>query len=174
MDSLRNRDYTYTEAHPNDGFRTSGGGEKFYGFIRSELVPYVERTYRTDATSRTIMGHSLGGYFVLYALLRDKGGGRLFNHYIAASSSISYDDEHIIKQFEKLSHQNEYHGKSTLYLTTGGLENVEDHGKRFKHFARLFAGLDCIQLKVTTYEGMEHMGTAVPSFEDGLESIFLD
>ncbi|HTI92847.1 MAG TPA: alpha/beta hydrolase-fold protein, partial [Puia sp.] len=70
-DSLRNRDFTYPKALVSDSFSVSGGADKFLGFIEKELIPFVDRTYRTDTTSRTIMGHSLGGYFTLYALERE-------------------------------------------------------------------------------------------------------
>jgi len=174
MDSLRNRDYTFPEAHPKDSFRISGGGAKFYRFIKSELKPYIEKTYRTDTTNRTIMGHSLGGYFVLYALLQDISGDRFFNHYVAASPSISYDDDYIVKQFDRLSFENVDNRKSDLYLSTGSLEVAEDTSNSFKHFTRLLSGLNGIDLKVKIYNNMEHMGTAVLSFEDGLEFIFSD
>ncbi len=68
MDSLRNRDYTFPDALPADSFKISGQGNKFYNFIKTRLVTYIDSAYRTDKSNRTIMGHSLGGYFVLYAL----------------------------------------------------------------------------------------------------------
>ena len=45
----------------------SGGGRDFLNVLRSELIPFVESTYRTTG-DRGLSGHSLGGLFTTYAL----------------------------------------------------------------------------------------------------------
>lgn len=174
MDSLRNRDYTFPKALPRDSFHISGGGERFYHFIKTELKPCIERTYRTDTANSTLMGHSLGGYFVLYALIQDIAGNKLFNHYVAASPSISYYDNYIPKQFQDLSAKKNYKNKVKLYLTIGEMEIDEDPNDGFNTFGKILSRQDFIQLRMKVYRNLEHMGTAVPSFEDGLEFILAD
>src|SRR5690606_6727817 len=98
MDSLRNRDYTYPEALPADSFKISGRGDKFYTFIQTKLIPYIDSAYRTDKTNRTIMGHSFGGYFVLYALTCHLKDVAIFNNFVAASPSIYYHDYYLLKE----------------------------------------------------------------------------
>ena len=44
-----------------------GGAEDFLSFIGDELVPYIDRHYRTTPL-RVLVGHSLGGLFAIYAL----------------------------------------------------------------------------------------------------------
>src|SRR5690606_27820801 len=92
MDSLRIRDYTYPKALAQDSFPTSGGADSFYSFLKNELIPTIDRNYHTDKFSRTLMGHSFGGYFALYALLQDletlEVDPSLFSNYISASPSI--------------------------------------------------------------------------------------
>ncbi len=171
MDSLRNRDYTFPEALAKDSFHTSGGGESFYQFIKTELKPYIERTYRTDTTNRMIMGHSLGGYFVLYALLQTINGNELFNSYVAASPSISYYDNFALEQFQKLSYEKMGNRKLKLYLTIGEMEIDEDPKDNFNYFGQILSKWSFTKMKVNIYKNLEHMGTAVPSFEDGLEFI---
>ncbi len=70
MDSLRTRDDTYPVAIPEYEMSTSGGAPEFLSFIARELVPYIEKHYHTDSSKRVLMGHSLGGYFTTFALLR--------------------------------------------------------------------------------------------------------
>ena len=65
-----------------------GAGE-FLSFIQQELTPYIDSNYRTDPTDRTMLGHSLGGLFSLYALFH---APETFNRYIAVSPSIYWDD----------------------------------------------------------------------------------
>ena len=99
MDSLRARDYTFPASPPPDSFGISGEGANFYNFIKTKVIPRIDSTYRTEKTNRTIMGHSLGGYFVLYSLLRHTTDQSVFNNYIAASPSLSYHDGYLNKQF---------------------------------------------------------------------------
>ena len=125
MDSLRQRDYTFPEALAADSFPLSGGAEKFLSFIVKELIPYIDKTYRTDTSSRTIMGHSLGGYFSLFTLLTElKENSTYFGTYVAASPSLDYHNQYLLKQF-----QNGLDGSAkirTLFLTLGAKEDKED------------------------------------------------
>lgn len=50
-----------------DGSRFTGGADRFLRFLREELVPRIERDYRT-AAPRLLVGHSLGAIFVCYSL----------------------------------------------------------------------------------------------------------
>jgi pimeloyl-ACP methyl ester carboxylesterase len=143
----------------------------FYHFIKTELKPYIERTYRTDTTNRTLMGHSLGGYFVLYALLKEAEGDGLFNNYVAASPSIWYHDYYILQQFQNLSSANRNQRKLKLYLTTGQIELAEDPANSFNYFGQILGNRDFIHVMSRVYKNLEHMGTAVLSFEDGLALI---
>ncbi|MGK6352976.1 alpha/beta hydrolase-fold protein [Parapedobacter sp. DT-150] len=174
MDSLRVRDYTFPAASPHEGFATSGGADRFYDFLQSELIPYVDQTYRTDTTSRAIMGHSFGGYFVLYALWRDRtaedGHAPVFDHYVAASPSIGYQDNYIIQQLTALPVAK--HGRdmerSKLLLTMGEREMGEGMAANFQKLIHSLSEKPGITVRAKVYQDMEHMGTAVPSFEAGI------
>ncbi len=66
----RTRDLTTA---PAPGFakppevETAGGADRFLRFLSDELLPYVDRQYRT-VPMRVLVGHSLGGLFALHAL----------------------------------------------------------------------------------------------------------
>jgi len=61
-----------------------GGAAAFRTFLREELLPEVERRYRTSP-DRSIVGESLAGLFVVETLLREPG---LFRNAIALSPSL--------------------------------------------------------------------------------------
>ena len=176
MDSLRNRDYTFPKALPKDSFVISGGADKFLSFINRELLPYIDKTYRTDTSNRTLIGHSLGGYFTLYALqqaLLNKNN--FFKSYVAASPSLQYCNNYLIKQFQKTS-DNEY--PKTLLLTFGAKEDIEDGTgtegiDNFNSLVHLLSSLRVkkIKLKNEVYPSLEHMQTAFPTFEKALQEI---
>jgi uncharacterized protein len=67
----------------------TGGSGKFLRFIQTELIPFIQTEYRAGSTGRILMGHSLGGLFVCYALLHQP---KLFNGYLAADPSLFYRD----------------------------------------------------------------------------------
>ena len=61
---VRSRDFTPTPVKEEPG---SGGAAAFLDFFEHELIPSVDRTYRTDTTDRGLLGHSYGGVFAIYA-----------------------------------------------------------------------------------------------------------
>jgi predicted alpha/beta superfamily hydrolase len=63
--TLRARDFTPTRT---SGDPNSGGAPAFLDFLEHELIPFIDRTYRTNTSDRGLLGHSLGGLFALYAL----------------------------------------------------------------------------------------------------------
>ncbi len=96
-DEKRNRDYSYPP--PNLPFgdprrRRTGGGLKFYRFLEHELVPYIDSRYKTvsSADARILCGHTLGGYFALFAMFRDirerETKPALFSNYILSRPSL--------------------------------------------------------------------------------------
>ena len=170
MDSLRNRDYTFPKSLPADSFNISGQGDKFYDFLKSKVIPSIDSIYRTDQTSRTIAGHSLGGYFVLYALTRHRSDASLFNNFIAASPSIYYHDDYLIKAFGITPAYNGNIKSPNLYLTIGELEVMEDQSNDFKTLSKILADKQ-INTQREVYKNLEHMGTAIPSFENGIQQV---
>lgn len=179
MDSLRNRDYTFPKALPQDSFPISGGSDKFLSFVKTELLPYIDKTYRTDTSNRTLMGHSLGGYFTLYALeeaMINKNNS--FKYYAAASPSLEYCNNYLIKQFQSISGSDNTN-QQTLFLTFGAREDSEDGGTgtegidNFNSFISLLSDnrFKNIKLKSEVYPSFGHMETAVPTFAKSLQGI---
>lgn len=73
-----------------------GGADKFLSFIKDELIPQIDKKYRTNEV-RTLAGHSLAGLFTLYTLLEQPD---LFQAYIAQSPWLLFDEGKITQQFE--------------------------------------------------------------------------
>lgn len=78
----------------NERFKDSGGAGKFFEFMRDELIPYVEKTYRT-APFRILDGHSLGGLFAADVLQKNPA---TFQAYILTSPSLWWDQEALLKR----------------------------------------------------------------------------
>ena len=68
-----------------DGTKDGGRADVFLGFIGEELVPRIEKTYRTEPF-RVLYGTSNTAFTVVYALFKNP---RLANVTIAASATLS-------------------------------------------------------------------------------------
>jgi len=84
------------------GYSTSGGGAQFLKFLEKELIPEIDKKYRTRPL-RTFVGHSLGGMTVLHSLLTQPG---LFQNYIAIDSSLWWDGKIMNKWVKDFAPEN--------------------------------------------------------------------
>ena len=100
---------------------TTGEALDYLRFIETEVIPFIEKTYRTDPSSRTLSGQSLGGSFGALALLTKP---TLFANYILTSPSLWIHDEHIFK-LEKHYAQSHQDLKAKVYFATGALETPD-------------------------------------------------
>jgi len=84
--TIRIRDFTQTDwsSHWIGG----GGAKNFKSFLSQELIPEIEKKYRTNGY-RILSGHSAGGQFALYTLTSEPS---LFNAYFVTSPSLDWDD----------------------------------------------------------------------------------
>jgi enterochelin esterase-like enzyme len=66
----RTRDYTPTVLAEDP---QGGQAQAFLAFLRDELIPMIDRRYRTDPADRGLGGHSLGGLFTTTPLQHESG-----------------------------------------------------------------------------------------------------
>lgn len=109
IDRLRDFLPTHVEQVP-----TSGGSDKFRGFLNKELIPYIDKKYRTNS-ERILYGASNSGLYVIYHLLKSS---ELFKGYISGSPTMRHDDFAVNKmvkeRISKLKLENKF-----LYITYG-------------------------------------------------------
>ncbi len=77
----------------------SGGAAAFRSFLESELIPAVDKQFRTTG-ERVLVGHSLAGLFVLDTLLEKP---QLFKTYIASDPSLWWDDNLLARKLSARS-----------------------------------------------------------------------
>ena len=122
----RTRDYTPLFS-PTGGYgpemqKVSGGGPKFRSFLEQELIPFIDRNYRTVAGDRTLVGHSYGGLFASWNVLLEPS---LFQRYIVVSPSLWYHDRWIF-ELEKERAKSGKALRARMYLAVGALERNEE------------------------------------------------
>jgi len=94
-----------------------GKADKFYGFMKNELIPRIEKSL-TNKKSRAFIGHSFGGLFCLYTLFKED---KLFDRHFAISPSIWANYYELDKIEETFSKTNKSL-KADVTLYVGGLE----------------------------------------------------
>jgi hypothetical protein len=99
------------------GAFSSGGGPVFLDVIKKEIIPLIDKQYKTT-NDRGISGHSFGGLFAGYCLLTTPG---LFQRYGINSPSFWWNNKemfNIEKSFSQIN--NSLHAK--LFMSVGSLE----------------------------------------------------
>ncbi|MCG2840665.1 hypothetical protein L6Q21_06710 [Sandaracinobacter sp. RS1-74] len=91
-DNKARRETDFTDFVPTEGEEGSrgGSGRHFLEFLRREVIQSVPAPL--DGGRLALFGHSLGGYFTLWALTH---GGYGFSRFIAVSPSIWWDSEQL-------------------------------------------------------------------------------
>ena len=165
-DSLRAMDYT-TVALPNP--RGSGDAPKFLSFVRGELVPMIESSFRADPARRILMGASYGGLFTLYALFSDP---TFFWGYMAGSPAVPYANGSTFAQEAAYAAAHK-ELPVRLYIAVGSIEPLAGPVQEIEKViaARNYAGL---HLETRLVEGDRHSGNKPEAFNRGLRFLFSD
>ncbi|MCX5752719.1 MAG: alpha/beta hydrolase-fold protein [Candidatus Krumholzibacteria bacterium] len=83
-------------------------------FLREELMPLVEKSYRTGPL-KILYGHSVGGLFAMYTMFNYPD---MFAGYLAGSPWFQSNDQYWLKNIEKFAKTRDLKGKY-LYTTVG-------------------------------------------------------
>jgi predicted alpha/beta superfamily hydrolase len=98
------------------------GATDFRTFIETELIPEIDRRYRTNE-ERAIVGESLAGLFVIDTFFRRP---QLFQRYIAMDPSLWWDDHALVRQAEdRLADLDGM--ERTLWFTGSDAEDIFRH-----------------------------------------------
>ena len=110
----RERDLTPTRTEDH---KLGGGADKLYNFIKEELIPFIDKNYRTY-NFRILGGASLGGLFVMYSFMNDP---QLFSSYLALSPSMWWDNRKLLNKTEDfLTNNPGLHNNLFLAVTNEG------------------------------------------------------
>lgn len=130
---LRTKDYTpsmYEDSYFKNNKQLSGGADKFLAFIEQELKPWLAKKYPINSAKQALYGHSYGGLLVLHAFATSIAS---FQYYYAASPSIWWDNNYVLKEVEQRLQQltnNPAQPKQTtpliLRASVGSLEQTAD------------------------------------------------
>lgn len=158
----RNRDLTPTKTDRPD----SGGGENFLKFLETEVIPLVEKNYRTHPF-RIFAGHSLGGLTAVYAFAAKPD---LFDAYIAASPVLHWDDKFVIKRTEEFFKQKRDFNK-TLFISVGDEPDYMDGFNSFQDLLKKSKPKN-LEYEFQHFKEENHGSIVLPAYFFGLRKVF--
>jgi predicted alpha/beta superfamily hydrolase len=93
-DFLR-RSYDFSPAvAPERNTPPQGGDDEFLDTLQ-KIIDEIKRRYPVNPQQLSLFGHSFGGMFAMHALFTRP---TLFSHYVAASPSLWWNDNYLLKQ----------------------------------------------------------------------------
>ncbi len=164
----------------------NGEADNFSKFIEQELIPYIENKYPVT-NFRTLIGHSYGGLFTIYTLLKHP---HLFANYLAIDPSLDWDNQKLLNEAKGLLATQKFENKSLFVSLSGQLnmqnskvtiDNVMQDTTEFTMFARsniTFSDLvrqnnkNGLSFEWKFYPRDLHGTIPFPSIMDGLISVF--
>ncbi|MFH1321528.1 MAG: alpha/beta hydrolase-fold protein [Bacteroidota bacterium] len=168
----RARDYT----HCNDTvsakgwFKSTGGADNFLKFMKNELFPAINKNYRTNKDSVTIMGISFGGMLSSYVLFTQP---EMFNSYIIIAPPLSWNYKSIFKLETEYSSNHKELNK-TVYIAYGSLDDkdliINPTDEFIKNIQmRNYEGFKFVP---QIFEGETHISVYSTALTNGLKTIF--
>ncbi|TPN86815.1 alpha/beta hydrolase-fold protein [Aquimarina algicola] len=149
-----------------------GGADNFIAFLEKELMPHIEKNYRT-APYKIISGHSLGGLFNVYSFLKHP---ELFNAYITISPSLWYPIDNINDGFDTIF-PDPTKMKQAFYMTlateiAGNMRgNIIKLGGDFENYINTNKNTS-LRFKYHHMPEESHLSVGLPSVFFGLRYIF--
>jgi predicted alpha/beta superfamily hydrolase len=157
---------------------TAGGAPLFLDFLTDQVMPLINRAYRTDSFDQGLAGASGGGMFAAYALFAKPGA---FQEYIIGSPSLNTGNFLIFKMEEEYAAQHD-DLPASVYISAGGAE-TDDIGLSVwgivSSAARMAETLrireyPSLHLEFRIYEGLDHMEASHLSFDRGVRALWGD
>lgn len=164
----RRRDYTpdkiFTVRENN-----SGGGESFLSFLNDELIPEMDRKYRTDPY-RILFGHSLGGLLATHAYMKEETP---FNAFIAVDPSFgTWDEETMDKKLDTVTIRS---FERFIYMATAnwGKRNFRNRDRHIRLYEALNSKCEGeFPAKLEYFENENHGSVPPIAFYNGISTIF--
>jgi predicted alpha/beta superfamily hydrolase len=144
-----------------------GGAGDFQAFLSRELLPFVEREYRSDAERRVVFGQSLGGQFVLYSAQTLPS---LFWGSIASNPALHRNLEFFLESRPSPLIAG---ARPRLFVGSGSDDEVEFRVPALRWIERWADAADAPwDLRAVTLEGHTHFSAPPAAFRQGMRWLF--
>lgn len=172
----RTRDFTptnslnYLDREDIAAFKNSGKANDFMNFIEKELMPEINKSFRTVPQSM-IIGHSMGGLFALHCLIENP---KLFSYYLLIDPSWFWDHNYIGRRGEEiLKNRTDLKARVYIALANNMLDDKRHYewGQKFYNLLRENKSPD-LKVDLKYFEDEKHLTVTIPATYYGLRYIF--
>jgi len=140
-------------------------GAAFFEFISMELVPFINKTFRTE-NFKVAVGHGKTANFINYYLLK---GVPLFQSYIVLSPELAPDmANYLTEVFPKLEQKTFYY----LASATNDASNIHEQTEALSNALKPIENNNVLKT-FETFDGPSHYTLPTHAIPKALESIFL-
>lgn len=172
----RTRDFTptnslnYLDREDINAFKSSGKANDFMNFIDKEIIPEINKSFRT-VPQNMIIGHSMGGLFALHCLLENP---KLFSYYLLIDPSWFWDHNYIGKRAKEVLEKRADLKARIFIALANNFHEDKRHYKWGKQFYNLLKKNKSPDLKVELkyFEDEKHLTVTIPATYYGLRYIF--
>jgi len=163
--TTRNRDMMPTQT---SYYQTEPGAENFRKFIELELIPHIEKSFRTTK-EKLLCGQSLSSLFTLYHFLTS---AYKFDSYIVCSGGFPDCEEYFLKLADDFL-KTDYNSRHNIFLTYGQNDFLDPKGvmkNQILNFTKLIESKENITSEMKIYEEEGHV--PFPSLYHALKFIY--
>jgi Putative esterase len=147
------------------------GASNFYAFVTTALIPFIESRDRIDPGTRTLAGHSYGGFFAVVALLKDRPDPGFFANFISQDIATADQEAPLFEMEQQLFTASAGNLPGTTLIlsddTLGNDVSIEAVYQRF--LVRNYQGL---KLQRIPAYSLGHQEMFEPSFRDSIRLLF--
>lgn len=159
----RSRDLTPTAI---ERINSSGGASTFLKVLGEELIPMIDRLYRTDKTNRTLAGTSFAALFTHFTLFTQPS---LFNKYIINNPTFWWDNDYSFKLEEKF-YQNNKTLNAHVIFSSGEFDDVPKATKMVEQIKK--HNYNHLTLGFRMVENMGHLGGEAEAINQGMRFVY--
>jgi predicted alpha/beta superfamily hydrolase len=147
------------------------GAKDFLDFLEEELIPFIEKKYRTSG-DKILYGQSLSGVFTMYALLESP---KSFTSFIACSGAFPGCEEYFLELSLKAFQQKDQFSGQKVFVTNGLKDELDPDGKMDQTMIEFSNSInnnlgDKISYEYVTYQNDGHV--PFQSLYHGLKFVF--
>ncbi len=147
--------------------KTGGGADKFQQFFKQELVPYINKNFKTEGFN-VLIGHSFGGVFAMHVLLNDPD---MFDAYIAIDPSFWYKDQLQVKS-SRIEFTKAKNWSKPIFISGREGEGMDGMGITAMEKVLKTSAPAALKWKIVAYKDEDHGSVTFKSAYDGLRYIF--
>ena len=177
--AIRERDFTPTNVDWTfngkllERFENIGNAANYSVFFEKELIPLINKNYRTS-TKRVLIGESFGGLFANYVLLTNHA---LFTDYLIIDATYLWDNNYLNRYYDKKQFVNKQLNGNVYFTFANNGEAFGEIGKTNYQWGLAFVeklkahSSDNLNINQRYFEDETHGTVAALSWYYGLKSI---